>query len=631
METMSFQAEVKQLLHLVTHSLYSNKEIFLRELVSNASDAADKLRYEAIANPALLENDGELKLWLDFDKQARTITIRDNGIGMSRDEVIQNIGTIAKSGTREFLNNLTKDQSKDRQLIGQFGVGFYSAYVVADKVTVYSRRAGLAHDQGVCWESDGLGTFTIDNVERPQRGTEIVLHLKKEEDEFLDGFRLRSIVKKYSDHILLPIIMNREVEVSSDEAKEGEKPEKRLEEEVINQAKALWTLPKSQVTDEQYKELYSHISHDFAEPLAWTHNKVEGRLDYTSLLYLPKRAPFDMFNRDSRYGLKLYVQRVFIMDDAEHLLPSYLRFVRGIVDSNDLPLNVSREILQNDKVIEQIKTACTRRVLDLLESMAKDEPEKYSEFWQQFGNVLKEAPAEDFANRERVAKLFRFASTHSDTADQNVSLTDYVSRMKPDQDKIYYVTAETFNACKNSPHLEIFRKKGIEVLFLMDRVDEWLVAHLTEFDGKKWQSVAKGDIDIPAAEEDKVEEEQLEKDFDSVLKQMKEALGEAKVKEIRLTHRLTDSPACLVSEDNEMSAHLQRMLKAAGQSFMDSKPILEVNPKHPFIVRLKSEQDDESFARWSHVLFDSALLAEGGQLEDPGTYVKRLNQLLIQA
>lgn len=629
-ETLSFQAEVKQLLHLVTHSLYSNKEIFLRELISNASDACDKLRFEGLSDAALFENDSELKIWLDFNKDARTITLRDNGIGMSREEVIANIGTIAKSGTREFLNNLTKDQAKDRQLIGQFGVGFYSAFVVADKVTVLTRRAGMRPDQGVRWESDGTGTFTIENVERPLRGTEIILHLKKEEDEFLDGYRIRNIVKKYSDHILLPIVMHREVEVSSDEAKEGDQPEKRLEEEVVNQAKALWTLSKSQITDEQYKELYSHISHDFAEPLAWSHNKVEGRLDYTSLLYVPKRAPFDMFNRDSRYGLKLYVQRVFIMDDAEHLLPGYLRFVRGIVDSNDLPLNVSREILQNDKVIEQIKTACARRILDLLESMASSETEKYAEFWQQFGTVLKEAPAEDFANRERVAKLFRFSSTHTDSSEQNVSLTDYVSRMKPDQDKIYYVTAETFNACKNSPHLEIFRKKGIEVLFLTDRVDEWLVAHLTEFDGKKLQSVTKGDIDIPAAEEDKVEEEQLEKDFDSVLKQMKDILGESKVKEIRLTHRLTDSPACLVSDENEMSAHLQRMLKAAGQNFMDSKPILEVNPKHPFIVRLKSEQDDESFARWSHVIFDSALLAEGGQLEDPGTYVKRLNQLLIQ-
>lgn len=629
-ETLSFQAEVKQLLHLVTHSLYSNKEIFLRELISNASDACDKLRFEGLSDAALFENDSELKIWLDFNKEARTITLRDNGIGMSREEVIANIGTIAKSGTREFLNNLTKDQAKDRQLIGQFGVGFYSAFVVAEKVTVLTRRAGMLSDQGVRWESDGTGTFTIENIERPQRGTEIILHLKKDEDEFLDGYRLRNVVKKYSDHILLPVVMQREVEVSSDEAKEGEKPEKRLEEEVVNQAKALWTLSKSQITDEQYKELYSHISHDFAEPLAWAHNKVEGRLDYTSLLYVPKRAPFDMFNRDSRYGLKLYVQRVFIMDDAEHLLPGYLRFVRGIVDSNDLPLNVSREILQNDKVIEQIKTACARRILDLLEAMATSEPEKYAEFWQQFGTVLKEAPAEDFANRERVAKLFRFSSTQTDSPEQNVSLTDYVSRMKADQDKIYYVSAETFNACKNSPHLEIFRKKGIEVLFLTDRVDEWLVAHLTEFDGKKLQSVTKGDIDIPAAEEDKVEEAALEKDFDSVLKQMKEILGESKVKEIRLTHRLTDSPACLVSDENEMSAHLQRMLKAAGQSFMDSKPILEVNPKHPFIVGLKSEQDDERFARWSHVIFDSALLAEGGQLEDPGTYVKRLNQLLIQ-
>jgi molecular chaperone HtpG len=630
-ETLSFQAEVNQLLHLVTHSLYSNKEIFLRELISNSSDAADKLRFEAISDSALFEKDPELKLWLSFDKNARTITIRDNGIGMSREEVIDNIGTIAKSGTREFLNNLSKDQAKDTQLIGQFGVGFYSAYVVADKVTVLTRRAGMQSDQGVKWESDGLGTFTIENIERPERGTEIILHLKKEEDEFLDGYRLRNIVKKYSDHILLPIVMEREVEVSSEDANEGEAPQKRLEEEVVNQAKALWTLPKSQITDEQYRELYNHISHDFEEPLAWTHNKVEGRLDYTNLLFIPKRAPFDMFNRDSRYGLKLYVQRVFIMDDAEHLLPAYLRFVRGIVDSNDLPLNVSREILQNDKVIEQIKTACTRRVLDLLESMETNEKEKYTEFWSQFGTVLKEGPAEDYANRERVAKLFRFSSTYSDSPEQSVSLTDYISRMNSDQEKIYYVTAETFNACKNSPHLEIFRKKGIEVIFMTDRVDEWLVAHLTEFEGKKLQSVTKGDIEFSGSEEEKAEEQKLEKDFDSVLKQIKDSLGESKVKEIRLTHRLTDSPACLVSEENEMSAHLQRMLKAAGQNYMDSKPILEVNPKHPFIIRLKTEQDDENFARWAHVIFDSALLAEGGQLEDPGTYVKRLNQLLSQS
>lgn len=631
-ETLSFQAEVNQLLHLVTHSLYSNKEIFLRELISNASDACDKLRFESLSDAALFENDGDLKLWIDIDKTKRTITIRDNGIGMSREEVISNIGTIAKSGTREFLNRLSTEQAKDAQLIGQFGVGFYSAYVVADRVTVLTRRAGMQTNQGVRWESDGKGEFTIENIELPQRGTTVILHLKKEEDEFLEPYRLRHIVTKYSDHILLPIIMKKEVTVENEgEEQSSDEPKQvRYEDEVVNQATALWTLPKSEITEEQYKQLYKHVAHDFEDPLTWTHNKVEGRLEYTNLLYIPKRAPFDLYNRDLRYGLKLYVRRVFIMDDAEQLLPGYLRFVRGIVDSNDLPLNVSREILQNDKVIEQIRNACTKRVLDLLENMTKNDPKMYDDFWKQFGQVLKEAPAEDYTNRDRVAKLFRFSSTKDDIADYTVSLEAYVSRMKEGQDKIYYVTAETFNACKHSPHLEIFRKQGIEVLLLHDRVDEWLVAHLTEFDGKPLQSVTKGDIDLPEEEQDKAEEEALEKSFESVTKQMQEVLGENRVKEVRLTHRLTDSPACLVSDENEMSAHLQRMLKAAGQSFPGSKPILEVNPKHPFVVSLQSEQDDENFSRWTHVLFDSALLAEGGQLEDPGTYVKRLNELLLR-
>ncbi|MDQ2994417.1 MAG: molecular chaperone HtpG [Pseudomonadota bacterium] len=626
-ETLSFQAEVNQLLHLVTHSLYSNKEIFLRELISNASDACDKLRFEAISDAALFENDSDLKIRVDIDKVKRTITITDNGIGMSREEVIENIGTIAKSGTREFLSKLSTEQAKGSQLIGQFGVGFYSAYVVADRVTVLTRRAGMQTTQGVRWESDGKGEFTIENIDRAQRGTTVILHLKKEDDEFLEPYRLRTIITKYSDHILLPIVMQREIE---EETQEGEPKEVRYEEEVVNQATALWTLPKSEISDEQYKQLFKHVAHDFEDPLAWTHNKVEGRLEYTSLLYIPKRAPFDLYNRDQRYGLKLYVRRVFIMDDAEQLLPGYLRFVRGIVDSNDLPLNVSREILQNDKVIEQIRNACTKRVLDMLDNMTKNDPKLYDEFWKQFGQVLKEAPAEDFTNKDRVAKLFRFSSTKDNIADYTTSLADYVSRMKEGQDKIYYVTAETFNACKNSPHLEIFRKQGIEVLLMHDRVDEWLVAHLTEFDGKQLQSVSKGDIDISGEEPDKAEEERLEKDFESVMQQMQTVLGENKVKEVRLTHRLTDSPACLVSDDNEMSAHLQRMLKAAGQNFPGSKPILEVNPKHAFLTGLQSEQDDENFARWTNVLYDSALLAEGGQLEDPGTYVKRLNELLAR-
>lgn len=620
-ETMAFQAEVNQVLHLVTHSLYSNKEIFLRELISNASDAADKLRFEALTDPALFENDPDLKIWINVDKEARTITIRDNGIGMSREEVIQNLGTIAKSGTKEFLNKLTAAQSKDAHLIGQFGVGFYSAFVVADKVTVKTRRAGMQKDQGVFWESEGQNNFIVENIDKADRGTEITLHLKKEEDEFLEDYRLRNIITKYSDHILLPIMMKEHV---PEKAKENEEPP--IEEVTVNKATALWTLPKSQIKDEDYIALYKHIAHDFEEPLTWSHNKVEGNLEYTSLLFIPGRAPFDMWNREHYKGLKLYVRRVFIMDDAEQLMPAYLRFVRGVVDSGDLPLNVSRELLQSNQVIESIRTASTRRVLDMLDKLSKDEPEKFKKFITAFGPVLKEGPAEDHTNREKIAKLFRFSSTHDDNPDQNVSLDDYISRMKSDQDKIYYVIADGFFAAKNSPHLEIFRKKGIEVLLLSEKIDEWWVAHLNTYADKKLQSVTKGDLDID--KETPEEAKKIEEQYSDVIKRIKDALGE-KVKEVRTTNRLTDSPACLVTEEDEMSAHLQRLLQASGQPFHGSQPILEINPDHPLIQHLKNTNDSE-FKNWSEILFDQALLAEGGQLEDPGSFVKRMNQLLIK-
>ena len=623
-ETRSFQTEVNKLMHLVTHSLYSNKEIFLRELISNASDAADKLRFEALNDTALFESDPDLKILVDFDKDKRTITVRDNGIGLSREDAVENLGTIAKSGTSDFLAKLTGDQAKDSHLIGQFGVGFYSAFVVADKVIVKTRRAGMNADQGVQWESGGEGKFTVKNINRKLRGTEVILHLKKEEDEFLDDSRLRNIIRKYSDHILLPIIMQK----TAIEEKKGEK--KKVDIEVVNRATALWTLPKSKIKDEEYKELYKHISHDFEDPLLWSHNKVEGKLEYISLLYIPARAPFDLWNRDAQRGLKLYVQRVFIMDDAEQLLPMYLRFMRGIVDSSDLPLNVSREILQNSKTIDSIRSSCVKRILSMLKSLAKDDTEKYQKFWQQFGNVLKEGPAEDFANKERIAKLLRFASTHHDNETQTVSLDDYVSRMKKDQDKIYYVTADKFTAAKNSPHSEIFRKKGIEVLLLTDRVDEWLVGHLTEFAGKQLQSVAKGDVDVGKKDEkEKKKADKTAKEMDGVIKQIKGVLGE-KVKDVRTTHRLTDSPACLVADENEMSIHLQNMLKASGQDAPSTKPIFEINPEHPIIAKLKDVQDEERFGEWSTILFDQAKLAEGGQLDDPVGFVKQLNKLLLE-
>ena len=624
-ETLGFQAEVKQLLKLMIHSLYSNKEIFLRELVSNASDASDKLRFEALTDKALYETDPDLKIRVALDAKARTITVSDNGIGMSRTEVIENIGTIAKSGTREFFDKLTGDEAKDAHLIGQFGVGFYSTFIVADKVTVITRRAGLTPEHGVKWESDGSGEYTIELVERPQRGTEVTLHLREGEDELLNNFRLRSIIRKYSDHITLPILMKKE-------EWDKDKQENRVtdDDETVNQAGALWARPKSEITEEQYHEFYKHVSHDFEAPLAYTHNKVEGTKEYTQLLYIPARAPFDLFDREHRRGIKLYVRRVFIMDDAEHLMPNFLRFVKGVIDSSDLPLNVSREILQESRDVEMIRTGSVKRVLSMLEGLAENEKEKYTTFWKEFGRVFKEGLGEDHGNRDRIAKLSRFASSSKDTEDQEVSLAEYVSRMKEGQEKIYFVAAETFAAAKNSPHLEIFRKKGIEVLLLSDRVDEWALSFLTEFEGKPLQSVAKGGLDLGklADEEEKKEQEKESGEYKDLIERIKKALGD-KVKEVRVTQRLTESPVCLVADEHDMGMHLERLMKAAGQSVPGSKPILEVNPHHALVQRLKSESDDSRFSDWSQVLFDQALLAEGGQLEDPAGFVKRLNQLVL--
>jgi molecular chaperone HtpG len=624
-ETLGFQAEVKQLLHLMVHSLYSNKEIFLRELISNASDACDKLRFEAMSDPALFEDDAELKIRVDFDKSARTITVTDNGIGMSREEVISNIGTIAKSGTREFFERLTGDQAKDAHLIGQFGVGFYSSFIVADKVTLTTRRGGMGAEHGVRWESDGQGEYSLETVSRPQRGTEVVLHLREGEDDLLAGYRLREIIHKYSDHIAMPILMRKE-------QWDKDKAENVLtdEQEQVNQASALWARPKSEITDEQYRQFYKHVGHDFEDPLAWTHSRVEGRQEYTQLLFVPARAPFDLWDREHRHGVKLYVRRVFIMDDAEHLIPPYLRFVRGIIDSNDLPLNVSREILQESKIVETIKGGCTKKVLGLLEEIAEKEPDKYAKFWKEFGRVLKEGPSEDHANRERIAGLLRFSSTHTDSEEQTVPLKDYVGRMKPGQERIYYIAAETFAAAKNSPHLEIFRKKGVEVLLLHERVDEWLVSGVTEYDGKQLQSVARGDLDLGKLEDeaDKQAQEREAGEFKELTERIAKTLGE-QVKEVRVTHRLTSSPACLVSDQHGLSMNLERLLKAAGQKVPGSKPILEINPKHPLVQGLRYEADETRFADWSHILFDQALLAEGGQLEDPASFVKRLNELML--
>jgi len=631
-ETLGFQTEVGRLLDLVAKSLYSNKEIFLRELVSNASDAADKLRYEGLNDSALYEQDPDLKIWIDFDKDAKTVTIRDNGIGMNREEVINHLGTIAKSGTRDFLTALSKQDAKDSHLIGQFGVGFYSAFIVADKVTVKTRRAGLTKEHGVCWESNGKEGYTIENVEQAGRGTTIILHLNEEGEEFLDNWRLRNIITKYSDHVALPILMKKsESEPDGDDEKADKKSKKAPEWETVNRATALWTLPRSKVKDEEYKELYKHISHDFEDPLTWGHNKVEGKLEYTSLLYIPKRAPFDMWQREQQRGLKLYVQRVFIMDNAEQFLPMYLRFVKGVLDSNDLPLNISREILQSNRTVETIKAALTKRVLDMLEKMAKNEPQKYDEFWGVFGKVLKEGPAEDFANRETIAKLLRFASTHTDDEKQTISLDDYIARMKEGQDKIYYVTAENFEAAKNSPHLEIFRKKGIEVLFLSDHVDEWLVAHLTEYEGKSLFSVTRGDLDLGDMEDETVkkEKEKTEKAYESMIKQVKDTLGE-RVKDVRITYRLTDSPACIVADENDMNANMQRIMAAMGQTMPEAKPIFELNPEHAIVKKLHDETDDARFTDWTNILFDQAVLSEGGQLKNPAQFVKQLNKLLLE-
>ena len=624
-ETLGFQAEVRQLLDLMIHSLYSNKEIFLRELVSNASDACDKLRFEALTRKELFESDPDLRIRIAFDKAARTITIADNGIGMSREEVIANIGTIAKSGTREFFSRLTGEQAKDANLIGQFGVGFYSSFIVADRVTLTTRRAGAPAGEGVRWESAGAGEFTIETVEKAGRGTEVTLHLREGEDELLAGSRLRAIIHKYSDHIVLPVLMQKE-EWDKDKSEYVLKDE----DETVNQASALWARPKADISDEQYAEFYKHVAHDFEAPLAWSHAKVEGSKEYTLLLYLPAKAPFDLWDREHRHGIKLYVRRVFIMDDAEQLMPGYLRFVRGVIDSSDLPLNVSREILQQSKDIDAMRAGATRRVLSMLEDLAENQQEKFATFWGEFGRAFKEGVGEDHANRERVAKLLRFASTHADTDAQTVSLADYVSRMKPEQDKIYYVTADTFAAAKNSPHLEVFRKKGIEVLLLSDRIDEWVVGHLHEFEGKALQSVAKGELDLGklADEADKQAQEKEAGEFKELVEKIKTALGE-RVQDVRTTTRLTESPACLVAEQFGMGANLERMLKAAGQKVAASKPILEINGRHPLLARLQQEAQGQRFDDWCHVLFDQALLAEGGQLEDPASFVKRLNQLML--
>lgn len=619
-QTLGFQAEVKQLLQLMIHSLYSNKEIVLRELISNASDAADKLRFEALANNSLYEDESELKIRVSFDREARTLTISDNGIGMSRDEVINNIGTIAKSGTKEFFQSLTGDQAKDANLIGQFGVGFYSAFILADKVTLTTRRAGTT--DAVRWESAGEGEYTLEAAEKAGRGTEIVLHLREGEDEFLNDWKLKSIIRKYSDHITLPIYMKKS------EWQDGEQVPTD-EEETVNKASALWARSKSEISETDYQEFYKHVSHDFENPLTWSHNRVEGKQEYISLLYIPAKAPFDLYERDRQHGIKLYVKRVFIMDDADQLMPQYLRFVRGVIDSADLPLNVSREILQHSKDIDAIKAGSVKKVLSMLEDLAEKQPEQYSAFWGEFGRVLKEGPGEDFANKEKIASLLRFASTHADSDAQVVSFKQYIERMKEGQEAIYYITADSFAAAQHSPHLEIFRKKGIEVLLLSDRVDEWLLGSLTEFEGKKLQSVAKGDLDLGKLEDEAEKEQQkkIEDDYKTLVEKLQSTLGDS-VKEVRVTHRLTDSPACLVAGANDMSGNLERLLKAAGQKTSGSKPILEINPDHGIVQRLAAVNDDGKFADWAHLLFDQALLAEGGQLEDPAAFVRRINAML---
>lgn len=616
-ETRGFQSEVKQLLHLMIHSLYSNKEIFLRELISNASDAADKLRFRALSNPELFEGDGELRVRLYFDKEKRTLTLSDNGIGMSRDEVIDNLGTIAKSGTKAFLESIGSDQAKDSQLIGQFGVGFYSAFIVADKVTVRTRAAGAPADAGVFWESQGEGDYTIADITKEERGTEITLHLREGEDEYLDDWRLRSVISKYSDHIALP------VEIQSKNEEDG-----TVTWEKINKAQALWTRGKADITDDEYKAFYKHIAHDFTDPLSWSHNRVEGKQEYTSLLYIPAQAPWDMWNRDHKHGLKLYVQRVFIMDDAEQFMPNYLRFIRGLIDSNDLPLNVSREILQDSRVTQNLRSALTKRVLQMLEKLAKDDAEKYQQFWQQFGMALKEGPAEDGSNKETIAKLLRFASTHTDSSAQTVSLEDYVSRMTEGQDKIYYITADSYAAAKSSPHLELFRKKGIEVLLLSDRIDEWMMSYLTEFDGKSLQSVSKADDSLnKLADEERPEQQEADKALEPFVERVKTLLGE-RVKDVRLTHRLTDTPAIVTTDSDEMSTQMAKLFAAAGQQAPEVKYIFELNPEHSLVKRAADVTDDTQFAEWVELLLDQSLLAERGTLDDPNQFIRRMNQLL---
>ena len=619
-EKMAFQAEVKQLLQLMIHSLYSNKEIVLRELISNASDAADKLRFEALADGALYEDDSELKIRVAFDKEARTVSISDNGIGMTRDEVIANIGTIAKSGTKEFFNALTGDQAKDANLIGQFGVGFYSSFIIADKVTLITRRAGAT--DAVRWESSGEGDYTLEAAEKAARGTEIILHLRDGEDEFLSDWKLKTIIRKYSDHITLPIVMKKS------EWKEGAEVATD-DDETVNRASALWARNKNDISEDEYKEFYKHVSHDFEAPLAWSHSRVEGNQEYISLLYIPTKAPFDLYDRERRHGIKLYVKRVFIMEDAEKLMPQYLRFVRGVIDSADLPLNVSREILQSSRDVDAIKAGSTKKILSLLEDLAENKTEDYATFYKEFGRVLKEGVGEDFANKDKIAALLRFASTHADTDAQVVSLKDYIARMQPEQEVIYYITADSFAAAQHSPHLEIFRKKGIEVLLMSDRVDEWLLGSLTDFEGKKLQSIAKGDLDLGKLESDTEKEihKKIEDEAKSLLERIKKTLGD-QVKDVRVTHRLTDSPACLISDAEDLSGNLARMLKAAGQNTPETKPILEINPTHKLVKRLEAETSEAVFSDLSLVLFDQALLAEGGVLNDPASFVKRMNSLI---
>lgn len=627
-ETRGFETEAKQLLQLMIHSLYSNKEVFLRELISNASDASDKLRFEALSDPELYEGDSDLSVTVDFDKEAKTITISDNGIGMSRDEVVKNLGTIASSGTAQFLQNLSGDQQKDSQLIGQFGVGFYSAFIVANEVEVLTRRAGSKPADAVRWVSTGEDDYSLESVEKKSRGTTVILHLRDDGEEFADAHRLRHIVKKYADHISIPVLMQKEQKADEEESEEAAQV---VEYEPVNTAKALWTRARSDISEDEYKEFYKHVSHDFEDPLSWSHNKVEGKLEYTSLLYIPARAPFDLWNRDGARGLKLYVQRVFIMDKAEQFLPLYLRFIKGVVDSSDLSLNVSRELLQNDPVVDSMRSALTKRALDMLNKLRKDDPEQYTKFWKEFGQVLKEGPGEDHGNREGIARLLRFNSTESSGSEQDQVLDDYIARMKPEQDKIYYVIADSHKAAKNSPHLEIFRKKGVEVLLMSDRIDEWLMSHLHEFDGKQFQDVSRGALDLGKLEDESEKEQQqkVEEELKPLTERISKAL-DGKVEQVRVTHRLTDSPACLAIGEHDMGAQMRRIMEASGQPVPESKPVFEVNPEHPLIEKLDQEQDEERFGDLAMVLFDQANLAEGGQLDDPASFTQRLNKLLLE-